>query len=132
MTEMLREEDWDVLVQRVQTGTCTPILGAGACYGVLPLGAEIAKAWAQKFKYPLEDSYDLARVVQFLALRHDAVFPKTKLVEEFQEYFRQGKIPDFKDASEPHSILARFPLPVFITTNYDDFMVRALQLRHKN
>ena len=28
---------------------------------------------------------------------------------------------------EPHNIIASLPLPVYITTNYDDFMIQALQ-----
>jgi hypothetical protein len=34
--------------------------------------------------------------------------------------------PDFTDPKEPHAMLADLGLPLYITTNYDDFMARAL------
>jgi hypothetical protein len=37
--------------------------------------------------------------------------------------------PDFNDPTEPHRVLANVNLPVYVTTNYDDFMVKAL-VRH--
>ena len=36
------------------------------------------------------------------------------------------KSPDFRAPSEPHAVLADLPLPIYMTTNYDDFMVKAL------
>ena len=47
MAGMLDEKSWQLLVQRVNDGKCTPFIGAGACYGVLPLGADIARGLAQ-------------------------------------------------------------------------------------
>jgi hypothetical protein len=40
--------------------------------------------------------------------------------------------PDYKDADNPYKILADLPLPVFITTGYDDFMARALKEADKD
>ena len=62
MTMTLSGPDWDMLLQRIHAGKCTPFLGAGINHGVLPLGAEIARKWAETFAYPLEDASDLARV----------------------------------------------------------------------
>jgi hypothetical protein len=127
MSKLLTDDDWDVLLRRINQGRCTPFLGAGASYGVLPLGGDIAKQWAEKYQYPMEDCTNLIAVSQFLALKYDAVFPKDLIVEMFQD---AGE-PDFNDPTEPHRVLASLNLPVYVTTNYDDFMVKALIRRHR-
>jgi hypothetical protein len=40
--------------------------------------------------------------------------------------------PDFSREHEPHAVFAGLPLPVYLTTNYDDFMVAALRQRAKD
>ena len=127
MTNTLDENDWDLLLRRIKDGKCTPFLGAGAAYGVLPLGSEIAQEWARDKGYPLDDAWDLARVAQFLAVTEDPMSPKEKI----RERFRQIAPPDFSAPDEPHGLLADLPLPVYMTTNYDDFMVQALKHRNK-
>jgi hypothetical protein len=128
MSKLLTNEDWDVLLRRIKQGRCTPFLGAGASYGVLPLGADIAKQWAENYEYPMEDRSNLIAVSQFLALKYsDSVFPKDLIVEMFEG---AGE-PDFNDPTEPHRVLANVSLPVYVTTNYDDFMVKALTRHHR-
>jgi len=128
MSKLLTNEDWDVLLRRINQGRCTPFLGAGASYGVLPLGGDIAKQWADKYDYPMEDRSNLIAVSQFLALKYsDSVFPKDLIVEMFEKF---GE-PDFNDPTEPHRVLANLNLPVYVTTNYDDFMVKALTRHHR-
>lgn len=128
MADTLDQNDWDLLLRRIKDGKCTPFLGAGAAYGVLPLGSQIAQDWAHEKGYPLDDSYDLARVAQFLAVTEDPMSPK----ERIRERFKQVAPPNFSEPDEPHSLLADLPLPIYMTTNYDDFMMRALQGRGKN
>jgi hypothetical protein len=123
MPNTLTETDWDTLIKRIKEGQCTPFLGAGLCYGILPLGKEIATGWAEANKYPLKDCCDLARVAQFLAVTRDPMFPK----EELRRQFKKVPPPDFDNPSEPHRILASLPFPIYITTNYDDFMTQALK-----
>ncbi len=129
MQRTLGENDWDLLLRRIRDGKCTPFLGAGACYGVLPLGCDVAEKWAKDFKFPLDEeaSRDLMRVAQFLAVNRDPVFPK----EEIARQIKNVPPPDFRNEKEPHAILADLPLPVYITTNYDNFMVKALEYRDK-
>src|SRR5205814_1240014 len=124
MSQFLNDRDWEILVQRVEQGKVTPFLGAGAAYGILPLGADIAREWAQKYDYPLEDSSNLIAVSQFVALSRDPMTPKEEMVRMFEAW---NKSPEFGDATEPHTILARLPLTTFVTTNYDDFMLQALK-----
>ena len=125
----LNEEHWATLLLRIKNGACTPFLGAGACYNPddphsLPLGGQIAKQWAEEHNFPFSYNEDLPRVAQYLALTHsDQVFPKTQILET---WFNQIKLPDFQQRDNPHGVLAKLPLPVYITTNYDHLMSEAL------
>ena len=122
MEDTLPELYWNLLLERIKDGECTPFLGAGACAGVLPLGSEIAERWARDEGYPLDDCTDLARVAQFLAVQYDAIRPKQELIRQF----RRVEAPNFTNPYEPHRVLADLPLPVYITTNYDNFLFQAL------
>ena len=121
------DNDWKNILLSIRYGKCTPFLGAGACYGTLPLARDIAKEWAMEYGYPLEDSRDLARVAQFVAVEHGQMRAKFEITEKFKKI----KPPDFTKPDEPHAVLADLPLPIYITTNYDDFMVKALKSRNK-
>ncbi len=124
----LRDKDWDTLLKRIARGKCTPFVGAGACIGTLPLGSEIARRWAKSNKYPLADADNLPAVAQFLAVDRDPAYPKDEIVRLFEGV----EPPPFDRDDEPHGVLAELPLPVYITTNYDDFMVQALKKRDKD
>ena len=124
---MLTEVDWDLLIGRIRDGKCTPFLGAGASVGVIPLAGTIARQWADKYDYPLPDRGNLIQVAQFLAVQaQESTFPKTQLKRLVGDV-----TPDFNRPTEIHSVLARLPLPIYITTNYDDFMFQALSLVDK-
>jgi hypothetical protein len=129
MTAKLEDGDWEILLRRIRDGKCTPFLGAGVNAGVLPLGADIARKWAAQYRYPLDDTWDLARVAQFLAVRwRDKMFPKEEVVKAFEG----TAPPDFLMTGVPQGVLADLPLPVYMTTNYDDFMAGALRSRNKS
>jgi hypothetical protein len=119
----LDDKDWRLLLHRIKEGRCTPFLGAGAAYKALPLGADIAQQWSAEHGYPLADSANLPRVAQYLAVTYDAMFPKEALAATF----KKCAPPDFSAPDEPHGVLSRLPLPIYMTTNYDDFMFRALE-----
>lgn len=123
----MSEGDWNLLLRRIKDGRCTPFLGAGASSGVFPLGSEIAREWAKEHGYPLEDSFDLARVAQFVAVTVDSMAPKDKIQRQFQ----QLPLPDFTSPDEPHRVLAELPFPIYMTTNYDNSMLSALKNRQK-
>ena len=125
MANSLDEEDWEILIDSIRDNNCTPFIGAGANAGILPVGSEIARQWAKEYKYPLNDTDDLARVSQFLAVKRYDMFPKDRIKNQFKEV----SPPDFTDPNEPHALLADLNLPVYITTNYDSFMYLALKDR---
>lgn len=129
MAEKLKEMDWRILISRIAEGNCTPFIGAGACYGHLPLGEDIAKKLAEEYKYPLQDSDNLSRVAQFVTVEcEDAVFVKEEIV---RRWFKDRTPPDFEKPTEPLSVLADLPLKIYMTTNYDDFIFKALENRKK-
>jgi hypothetical protein len=129
MPGSLSGKEWEILIQRIKVQKCTPFLGAGAAYGLLPLGGDIARAWAEEYGYPLEDSANLTAVAQFVALMTDAMSPKEKITRMFQA---TNKSADCPDRSDPHSILASLPLPIYVTTNYDNLMTRTLIRENKD
>lgn len=118
------ETDWRFLLRTIQMGRCTPVIGPGALAGVLPLGSQIAQQWADMYGYPFEDSHNLARVARFLSVQQDPLFPKVKLAQLLREYPR----PNYAERESMQGVLARLPLPVYLSTTYDDFMEDALSL----
>jgi len=123
MANSMLESHWTLLLDRIKSGLCTPFLGAGVSSPPLPLGWEVARDWARLHRYPLEDRFDLARVAQFMGVTGDPMYPKEEILRRIQSV----KAPDFDDPDEPHGVLARLPFPIYITTNYDNFLVDALK-----
>ncbi|WP_328323942.1 SIR2 family protein [Kribbella sp. NBC_00382] len=129
MARSLTEADWERLMDQLQDGDCTPFLGAGAGAGHLPTGAALATDSADEHGYPFKDKDDLTRVFQYVVSRGgDAVYEKGRLA---RKHFHGIEQPDFTQAHEPHALLARFPIPVYLTTNYDGFMAAALSNQGK-
>ncbi len=132
MPNMLEEKDWDILLKRIKDGKCTPFLGSGACSEKIPVSSQIANEWAKKYDYPMEDSGDLARVAQFVAvIEEDEFVPRDEICNKIKELSTEITPKYFEIPDELHGVLAELPLPLYITTNYDDFMVRALKSRGK-
>jgi hypothetical protein len=64
---------WSRLVNSIYEKKCIPFIGAGASAPWLPHARKIACKWAEEYGYPLDDSYYLTRVAQFLAIQKDVV-----------------------------------------------------------
>jgi len=117
------------LLTKIRQKECVPFIGAGASFPTLPRGADLAEQLLQEDEaesrkpYPLADRGDLAKVCQYLAVTHgDSSWPKRKIADRLSS----GKTPDFDDPGEPHRALANLRLPIYMTTNYDDFLFQAL------
>jgi hypothetical protein len=128
----LTENDWNALLFKIRSGRCTPFIGAGASHPVLPLASELAERLVADHEResgttcPLPDRRDLARVTEYLAIAYrDNTMPKLKIAELIRTMGR----PDFSNELEPHRILADLDLPLYLTTNYDGFLLDALKLR---
>ncbi|MFC1718509.1 SIR2 family protein [Candidatus Poribacteria bacterium] len=130
----LTDRDWDDLLYRISKRKCTPFLGAGVNHGILPLGAGLAGKLAAEFDCPLPDNSDLAKVAQYVALeRDDPVRAKESVLDilndELEEKEKAVKISDrLNNPEHPLSVLADLPFSIYMTTNYDDLMFRALDL----
>lgn len=123
----VRERDWERLVDQLRHGHCVPFLGAGACDGVLPSARELARYWADQCEYPFADRDNLARVIQYDAVtEEDAVTVKERVAHYLQSRLH-NRLPDFTAPAQPHALLAAQPIPLYITTNYDDILQTALR-----
>lgn len=117
----------DALVENMAQKACTPFLGSGASAPYVPTGAEMALAWAKQYRYPFPDTFNLARVMQFVATTKyggDAVSLKQRLISE---HIVSAPDPDFTVPSQIHRVLADCGFPLYVTTNYDDYMFRVLE-----
>jgi SIR2-like domain len=127
----LREADWEELLYSIDEQQCTPFIGAGASSDWLPLGYKISTEMAQEYDYPLSDGDQLDKVSQFVAIEQGDMVPKNFIVRRLKKTIP----PDFsKDEyrNTPYAILADLRLPIYITTNYDEFMENALMRRGRN
>ena len=147
---------WPFLLQNIDHGQCMPFLGPQVNMGLLPSVTMVAERLADKYGYPLPDRHNLVRVAQFIAvndpdlLRNDylrlmqrSLFPYLGLkpTEEDKDRFRNASFTETAEAlnwaekvlevqeNEIHHLLADLGLPLYITTNFDNFMVEAL--KHK-
>lgn len=130
----LTDDDWDTLLKRIRDAKCTPVIGRGACSArppegcdpaqwkfEYPINPEMCQSWAKEVGYPFSNP-ELDRVAQFAGIRRDPSVPK----ERIQKLFAAAKPPDFTVLHEPHRILAALPIPVYLTTNFDNFLFQAL------
>jgi hypothetical protein len=128
MVERLEKKEWEKLIRNINMEMCTPFLGAGACSRQIPIGTKLADEWARTCRYPMSDSSDLPRVSQYIAIQEGDMEPKLR----FAELCRSAQNPDYNGPNEIHSVLADLPCKVYITTNYDDFIVEALRKPPRN
>ena len=119
-----KESDWQFLLAQIKAQTCIPVLGAGACAGALPLANQVVKDWTELYEVPSWISPNLESVSQYLAILKQPMYPKTT----FAEMLRNLPLPPM---FEPHTTLAKLPLPVYLTTNYDELMEKALKKTYR-
>jgi len=120
---------WRMLLDRIRKGKCTPFLGPGLSATVVKSEREIAKQWAEDHDYPLGEAEDLAQVAQFLSLvEYDTGYVKESMMEG---WFDDVARTNFQNISTMHALLAKLPLPLYVSACYDDFMVAALKQQRK-
>jgi hypothetical protein len=134
----MKNDHWETLLKGIKKGICTPFLGAAASHPPLPtasdLSEELVREWERRnapSKCPLQapQRADLAQVAQFLLLNHAAAWMSKALIAD---HIQACPAPNFLgDALEPHRILAKLPIPLYMTTNYDSFMKGALDVSGK-
>ena len=122
----LDEAVWMTLVDSVIAGKCTPFLGAGIAWPYLPTGKDLAVALAKKYGYPLNDPANLARVAQYIATVHDAPFAKRRVQDRIRTRRNEFLASSERNFPVNYKRLADLRLPIYLTTNYDDFLTLAL------
>ena len=122
------DRDWERLLARIHDGNCTPFLGAGAASGTLPLGGDVARRWAS------EEGTRSRTSATSRGSRSSSSVQRRPDVPEGEDLRRARAAsapPDFDAPGEPHAVLAELPIPVYMTTNYDDFMVAGAAARRE-
>ncbi len=142
-------DQWPALVRVIQKGRCTPVLGPGLAEPVVGSIREVARQWAEKFKYPLahHERESFPQVAQFLSVSQPA---QGFVFDEMEQSLRNGLRQKYgeelpKDHAsldalvnaigavqrqnplEAHRVLARLPLPVYISANPDELLEEALR-----
>ena len=142
---------WSTLIGNIDAGECTPFLGPGMTVDLLPSREELSRTLADEINYPFTDPENLSRVAQFIGTLDNRRLRRRfrrGLVEGFGE--RLGVSVDgggtsslaevtqaahWSDLSqqlfesEIHHQLADLELPLYVTTNFDNFMALALAAR---
>jgi hypothetical protein len=126
------DKDWSRLVDQLKNGACTPLLGAGALprdeRAVLSSGSPTAPP---SLLDGLADLFGPPPGADEPALprhRREPAVVRQQVADEISAV----PPPDFQVRTEPHALLARLPLPVYLTTNYDGFLTEALRRQGKN
>lgn len=66
-------DNWSSLVEHIHAGRCLPIIGRGLAEGVVGRGADVARRWAEKYRFPMSASQieSLPQVAQYLRVHED-------------------------------------------------------------
>lgn len=112
---------------RCTTEGCTPFIGAGLSAAAYPRLTEVVPSLAEAMSIPPWIPRRLHIISEFLAVQLiDPLAPKKKVVEIIDREASRDA-PRDEDAWEAMLDLARLPFPLYITTNYDDLLERALE-----
>ncbi|HSM68880.1 MAG TPA: CHAT domain-containing protein, partial [Xanthomonadales bacterium] len=141
---------WATLMDNIADKWCVPFLGPGVTSGLLPSPVEVAQELAAGYNYPFPATQSLPRVAQFIAtldnrrLREQTMrilvsgFMR-RMGQKFEPRDHRRKLSELiKDSawvqnsheqseSETHHQLAELGLPLYMTTNLDNFMTLALR-----
>lgn len=157
----LTKTDWRAIARRIRSGKCTPIIGDRLYMGILPNHEGLPSAWAEEIDYPLGDDHSLTHLAQYLSVSVGDNAAKGDFLTFIKAYAiaqRSGQRPDqiidkygsrlmdvpltkiagqmgyMKNGSSGKTaldILAKMPIPIYITTSYYDFIETRLQRLQK-
>jgi SIR2-like domain len=128
---VITDQDWTSLLTSIfEYNECTPFLGAGACTPFFPSSQQLAEKWAAEVSYPFYHK-DLAEVAQFIAINWGGKMAKFRMDKALKDCLQTNPPPDFKSQLAIHGILADLPLKIYLTTNYDNLIERALSANNK-
>ncbi len=146
---------WTGLQRMIKMKKCLPFIGPRVHGRWLPRRRDIAARWAEEHGYPFGDRTELAHVAQYLASNQGDDFPRSEIMELLKSEFR-ARLPEElrpaeefftlsemveavgwqplveDDPNELHRVLADLDLPLYLTTNADNFMEEALKAQGKS
>ncbi|HET6921424.1 MAG TPA: CHAT domain-containing protein [Jiangellaceae bacterium] len=155
-------DQFPALVHEITNHRCTPILGPGLSDQLLGSRQEQAQRWAKNFHFPMapHSRDDLPQVAQYLAVSQSYEFPRDELgqyvraalVEGYrdqlpQDYYRDRKVKDLplnkllsdvwrirypEGSLDPYAVLAKLPLPLYVTTQPANLLAEALRAEGKD
>jgi len=146
-------DKWPAIVAAIQNEKCTPILGPGLYEPMLGSWRDMSLGLAKKFNFPLASFYQetLPQVTQFVAsnqsvdtlmssingmvraslqarfgaeLPENLKKPNANLLEMLKFCGQKFRV---SQEYEQHKVLANLPLPIYITTNYNNMLAEALE-----
>lgn len=146
--------DYETELRYINRERCTPIIGPGLLESLLGPSADIARAWAETFHYPMSpnDRDALPKVAQYLATDKGEAVPFDEFEEIIQRTLRKNfqaeiqpetlkkkwvetdtlvnEIGVKRRASNPldaYRVLAKLPFPLYIVANPDRLLEDALE-----
>jgi hypothetical protein len=145
---------WQGLVRNIQRGRCTPIIGPRARGRWGPNLSKLIERWDAEYGYPFPTAGNPTPIAQYIAVRQGDAFSRyevlealvealmEQLPEELQPSIKPDNLTDFveqvgweelaaEDPYDVHNVLANLDLPMYLTTNYDNFMTEALKAQGK-
>jgi hypothetical protein len=132
----LEQNPWSRLIDSIAELRVTPILGSGAESPATPRPEQIAQRWVSVYALPVPQygGDDLAVASQALSIIQSSYVAKMSLAEEIRSTREERNLgstgTDHWDW-ESYNVLADLPFTLYITTSYDDGLMRALQMKGK-
>lgn len=139
----LSEKDWNDLLKAIQNQSCIPVIGQG----LNVVQSSDGKTWVSffkdvvnklkiKYKVPLEDLYEMARVYSLEDSSQLARLAQFLEISESEEGYPRDVLSELlkqikptllsTESNSPYNILASLDLPIYLTTNYDTLMEETL------
>jgi hypothetical protein len=124
----MTEGDWAGLTGSIRDRECVVFLGAGASVAAggqagLPTGGQLAEVLAVGCGYPGRDRTDFLRVCQYYEFRQGGYRLRRAIVSALS-------VPGVKPGPL-HTGIAKMPIKIVLTTNYDRLMETAFQFAGK-
>jgi hypothetical protein len=156
-----RLDKWPSLINDINRGRCTPILGPGVMDSLLGSRRELAQKWAETYHFPMApyNREDLPQVAQFLAINQNLSFPRDMLIKDLQTLLLKrygatlseelksggGDIGEHltrlisaigirrreSESNDPFRCLANLPISVYVTATQNDLLFDALKAAGK-
>ena len=145
---------WGLLVDRAKEKLCVPIIGPLISQHVERSRRDISQKWADMYHYPgpAADRFELRKVAQYVATMNEQRVVRKQFMESVKSHLieRYGQsIQVQKDdplenilkavwssvfsamADDPYNLLAELDLPVYLTTNLNNYLSLAAAMRRQ-